>query len=100
MANITFHVDEDLHARMRRHPEIKWSEILRRSITDYLSKLKPSTTMTSKELWAKLPEETKISIMNFANNPNLEQESKFVSKMHEMDTKRAIDQWNEEQDKC
>jgi hypothetical protein len=99
MANITFHVDADLHARMRRHPEIKWSEILRRSITDYLSKLEASTTITSKELWAKLPDETKAIIKNFANNSDLEQESKFVSKMHEMDEKRSADQLSEEQDK-
>jgi len=39
MPNITFSVDADLYKRMKKYPEIKWSEILRRSIVDYLKKL-------------------------------------------------------------
>jgi hypothetical protein len=98
MGNITFHVDAGLHDRMKQHPEIKWSEIFRRSITDYLSKLETSTTITSRELWANLPGETKDIIKIFATYPDLDQESEFVSKMHEMDRKRGEDTWKEAQD--
>jgi len=39
MTNITFSVDDDLHKKMKQHPEIKWTEILRQSIVNYLKKV-------------------------------------------------------------
>ena len=39
MTNITFSVDDDLHKQMKEHPEIKWTEILRQSILNYLKKV-------------------------------------------------------------
>ncbi|MHA1466756.1 MAG: hypothetical protein ACTSP6_01595 [Promethearchaeota archaeon] len=39
MTNITFSVDDDLHKKMKQHPEIKWTEILRQSIMNYLKKV-------------------------------------------------------------
>ena len=39
MTNITFSVDDDLHKKMKEHPEIKWTEILRQAIIDYLRKV-------------------------------------------------------------
>jgi len=39
MVNVTFAVPEELHEIMRRHPEIKWSEIARKSMWEYARKL-------------------------------------------------------------
>ena len=39
MTNITFSVDDDLHKKMKEHPEIKWTEIFRQSIVNYLKKV-------------------------------------------------------------
>ncbi len=39
MTNVTFAVPEDAFKKMREHPEIKWSEIARKAITDYASSL-------------------------------------------------------------
>lgn len=39
MTNITFKVDDELHKKMKAHPEIKWTEILRQAIMDYLQKV-------------------------------------------------------------
>lgn len=39
MVNVTFAVPEELHEIMRRHPEIKWSEIARKAMWDYARKL-------------------------------------------------------------
>ncbi len=36
MTNITFSIDDDIHKKMKEHPEIKWTEILRQSIIKYL----------------------------------------------------------------
>ncbi len=45
---------------MREHPEIKWSEILRQSISDYLAKLKRGSAITTQELRKRL----KIDMIN------------------------------------
>lgn len=39
MTNVTFAVPEEVFKKMREHPEIKWSEIARKAITDYASSL-------------------------------------------------------------
>jgi predicted house-cleaning noncanonical NTP pyrophosphatase (MazG superfamily) len=39
VVNVTFAVPEDLHEIMRRHPEIKWSEIARKAMWEYAQKL-------------------------------------------------------------
>ncbi len=36
---MTLDIPKDLHDRMKKHPEIKWSEVARRSITEYLAEL-------------------------------------------------------------
>jgi len=48
MVNVTFAVPEELHKIMRQHPEIKWSEIARRALWDYASKLELMNRITSK----------------------------------------------------
>ena len=39
MVNVTFAVPEELHAKMKAHAEIKWSEIARQAIASYANKL-------------------------------------------------------------
>jgi hypothetical protein len=39
VVNVTFAVPEELHEVMRRHPEIKWSEIARKAMWEYAQKL-------------------------------------------------------------
>ena len=34
MPNITLALPDDLHRRMRRHPEVKWSEVVRRILAE------------------------------------------------------------------
>jgi len=66
MTNITFAVDNDIYKRMKMHPEIKWSEILRRAIIQYLDQIEnynsmPAYTLKnrlSKELIDKINQET------------------------------------------
>jgi len=58
MTNVTFSVDKTLHEKMRSHPEIKWSEILRHAIIDYMNKIEGQTRMTMKEFKEQLSEDT------------------------------------------
>jgi len=39
MVNMTLAIPEDLHKLMKRHREVKWSEVARRAMRDYARKL-------------------------------------------------------------
>jgi Arc/MetJ-type ribon-helix-helix transcriptional regulator len=39
MVNMTLAIPEDLHEIMKRHTDIKWSEVARRALRDYAEKL-------------------------------------------------------------
>jgi len=48
VVNVTFAVPEELHEVMRRHPEIKWSEIARKAMWEYARKLELMERVASK----------------------------------------------------
>jgi hypothetical protein len=56
MANITLAIPEDLHTRMREHSEIRWSEVVRKSISqkiedlDVMDKLTAKSKLTQKDV--------------------------------------------------
>ncbi len=39
MTNVTLAVPEDLHAKMKAHSEIRWSEVIRRTISEKIADL-------------------------------------------------------------
>ena len=39
MPNVTLSVSEDLHEKMKKHPEIRWSEVVRKSISEKIEDL-------------------------------------------------------------
>lgn len=39
MVNVTFAVADEVHKAMKEHSEVKWSEIARRAIIEYLSRV-------------------------------------------------------------
>ena len=62
MTNITFSVDDDLHKKMKEHPEIKWTEILRQSISTYLKKVEEIDVLSIKDFKKRLDPETQKKI--------------------------------------
>lgn len=48
MPNVTLSVTEELHNKMKKHSEIRWSEVVRRSITEQLSNLELLDRIASK----------------------------------------------------
>jgi hypothetical protein len=48
MGNITLTVPEDVHEIMRKHKEIRWSEIARASIIEHVRKLAMMDKITEK----------------------------------------------------
>lgn len=56
MPNITLSVPPDIYKKMKEHPEIKWSEVARRAIIEYLAKIE-AEELESEELLSLLGEE-------------------------------------------
>jgi len=69
VVNVTFAVPEELHEIMRRHPEIKWSEIARKAMWEYAQKL---------ELMEKI-----VSDSRFSEKDVLELDKKVKAEMSE-----------------
>ncbi len=58
MPNITLSIPEDVYRKMKEYSEIKWSEVVRKAIVDYLKKLEESRTeISTKELLEELGED-------------------------------------------
>ncbi|MBI5037033.1 hypothetical protein HZC09_06865 [Candidatus Micrarchaeota archaeon] len=39
MVNVTLSVPQELYALMKKHPEIKWTEVMRRAAADFAEKV-------------------------------------------------------------
>ena len=56
MPNITLAIPEDLHTKMKDHSEIRWSEVVRKSISqkiedlDIMDKLTSRSKLTQKDV--------------------------------------------------
>ena len=48
MANITLSLPEELYQKLKNHPEIRWSEVARKAIQQYLDELELLDKLTSK----------------------------------------------------
>ncbi len=48
MVNMTFAIPEDIHAIMKKHTEIRWSEVARRAISSEAKKLALMDSLTTK----------------------------------------------------
>jgi hypothetical protein len=57
MTNITFSIDDDIHKKMKEHPEIKWTEILRQSIINYLKNVEEIDVISIKDFRERLDPE-------------------------------------------
>lgn len=52
--NITIRIPRDLRERMRRHPEVRWSEVVRRAIEEYLDRLEGGVVESGFEFLSRL----------------------------------------------
>ena len=60
MVHITLSIPEEVYKEMKKHPEIKWSEVARVSIIEKTKLLKKR--MSGSEFFSLLPEKTKEHI--------------------------------------
>ena len=53
MANITLALPDELHARMRKHSEIRWSDVVRKSIAQKVELLETMDKIARKSTLSK-----------------------------------------------
>jgi len=53
MTNVTLAIPEDLHARMKQHSEIRWSEVIRKTISEKIDNLEMMDKLTGKSKLSK-----------------------------------------------
>ena len=85
MTNITFSVDEETHVRMKAHPEIKWSEILRQAIKKYLKKIEKTRKISVEDLRKRLDKET----LDVIDNLDPKEEIENYKKLKDLESRRA-----------
>ena len=87
MPNITLSIPEDIYKKMKKYSEIKWSEVIRKAIADYLEKLEESKTeISSEELLNELGDEFKESL----NKLDFEKAVEGYKRMRENEWKRIF----------
>ena len=66
MTNVTLAIPEDLHMRMKEHSEIRWSEVIRKTITEKIE------VLVAMNIIAKKSKLTKNDIEEIAHKINKE----------------------------
>jgi hypothetical protein len=84
MTNITFSVDDAIHKKMKEYPEIKWTEVLRQSIVDYLKKVEEIDVLTITDFKKRLDPE----ILKKIDELNEKDEALFYEKAKKMEEER------------
>ncbi len=85
MPNITLSIPDDIYRKMKKYSEIKWSEVVRRAIVDYLRKLEEIPTEVSTE---DLLEELGSDFKKSLDELDLEKAIEGYQKMREAEWKR------------
>ena len=77
MANITLSLTEELYQKLKEHPEIRWSEIARKAIQQYLDELELLDKLTAK---SQLTDEDVRELSDMIDTKVIEKLSKLQSK--------------------
>ncbi|HLD04362.1 MAG TPA: hypothetical protein VJG90_01460 [Candidatus Nanoarchaeia archaeon] len=83
MAHITLSIPDEVYKEMKRHPEIKWSEVARQSIIEKTTLL--GGRVKAEDLFKTLPLETQQSILAADEKESIE----FYKKVRKKAWKRT-----------
>ena len=85
MPNITLSIPDDIYKKMKKYSEIRWSEVVRKAIVDYLKKLEESRMeISTKDLLKELGNDFKKSL----DELELEKAIEGYKKMRDTEWKR------------
>jgi len=82
MPNITLSIPEEVYRKMKKYSEVKWSEVARKAIMEYLRKLE--RTVSSEELLEELGEDFARELREIS----LEKAANYYEKAREAEWKR------------
>ncbi len=86
MTNITLSLPHEVHDKMRMHKEIRWSEVVRKAINDYVEKLEEKgSDITTKKLLEELGDDFKKKLSELS----FETAEKEYKKMRAAEWKRV-----------
>jgi len=86
MTNITLSLPDEVHLKMKMHKEIRWSEVVRRAITDYIGKLEEKgSEITTKDLLEELGDDFRKNLSELS----FEKAEKEYKKMRDAEWKRV-----------
>jgi hypothetical protein len=86
MTNITLSIPNEVHFKMKTHKEIRWSEVVRRAITDYIGKLEEKgSEISTKDLLEELGDDFKKNLSELS----FEKAEKGYKKMRDAEWKRV-----------
>jgi metal-responsive CopG/Arc/MetJ family transcriptional regulator len=85
MVNITISVPEELYDKMKRYSEVKWSEVVRKALADYIERLEiVEGGVVSSEKLAAMLKESNVDI----SCVDLEKAVEFYEKGRKLEWKR------------
>lgn len=82
MPHITLSIPEDLYEEMKKHPEVRWSEVARRAIVKYLLQLKSRSS--SEEVLSLLSRDARNKLASVSED----EARRFYEKVVEAEWKR------------
>lgn len=86
MTNITLSISDEVYARMKLHKEIRWSEVVRKAITEFISRLEErGYEMTTNDLLEELGDDFKKNLSDLS----FEKAAKGYEKMRGAEWKRV-----------
>jgi predicted CopG family antitoxin len=87
MSNVTLSIPNEVYLKMKSHKEIRWSEVVRRALNEYIKKLEDKgMEVTTKDLIEELGDDFKKSV----NELSFEKAAKEYEKMRDIEWKRVF----------
>ncbi|RLE52314.1 MAG: hypothetical protein DRJ33_04105 [Candidatus Methanomethylicota archaeon] len=84
MPNITLSIPKEVYEKMKKYKEVKWSEVARRAIVEYLEKLEKSNVYDVEDVAIRLGED----VLSDVEKLNIDDVIKSFEKMRELEWKR------------
>jgi len=85
MVNITVSIPEDLYNKMKKYSEVKWSEVVRKALLEYVGRLEVMERgVVSSEELADMLRELKLDV----DSVSLEKAIEYYEKARELEWKR------------
>ena len=83
MAHVTLSIPDEVYKNMKRYPEIKWSEVVRKTIVSYLEGMQDTASS------ADIRESLSVETLDKLRAIGLNKSKKYYAKMAKEEWKRA-----------